>query len=137
MTLKIILLSCIFFLLHVFAVRNDPSFRITYDAPNGALPARGKIPARFSSKLQFSDKVWDKVLGGDAKKLSQIAKDAWWQMNENANSMQLKVENRPKVMTALAVGNDLYLSSSLMGNQAGTNSYVPSLHILVIHAILD
>ncbi|KAF2738246.1 hypothetical protein EJ04DRAFT_573957 [Polyplosphaeria fusca] len=96
-----------------------PDFQILYDSPQDT----DKTLHRFSSKLTFIDlpnnDVWRDVCGFDERKLSQIAKDAYWQMMnkflESPTSDIVKWWQRPHVMTALTLGNEVYLSSSLKG----------------------
>ncbi|KAF2792046.1 hypothetical protein K505DRAFT_339017 [Melanomma pulvis-pyrius CBS 109.77] len=75
---------------------------------------------RWSSRLIFPDlqsnDVYKDVCSSDPRKLSQIAKDAYWQMmSDFFKDPPTHYLSRPKVMTALAVGNEIYLSSSLKG----------------------
>jgi uncharacterized membrane protein len=63
------------------------------------------------------------------KKLAQIAKDGFWQMAQKANKEKsgISKKNTPVVMTALAVGNNIYLTSSLRGTQR----YVSLTHVAI------
>jgi hypothetical protein len=123
---RLLVFTILFFVVSVFAGKDD-SLGIVRDSPDGD-NAKGKKPARYSSILEFPEgtDVWDTVLGQDPKKLSEIARNAHYQMNKVWVDEKLKYDNRPKVMTALAVGNQIYLSSSLAGTQAFIYKYPDS-----------
>jgi hypothetical protein len=110
--------SVIIFFIHVLANKDSPNLGITRDNPDGSPDKKtGGPPTIFSSKLTFHkhQDVWKDFLQEDEKKFAQIAKDAWWQMNKLWIEEDTHTRLRPLVMTALAVGNEIYLSSSMKG----------------------
>ncbi|KAH7138735.1 hypothetical protein B0J11DRAFT_574689 [Dendryphion nanum] len=89
---------------------------IQYDSPIGSARLH-----RFSSKLTWdnlpNNDVWKDKLGQDERKLSRVAKDAYTEMSElySVKGYHLDPKLRPTVMTAMAVGSNIFLSSSLKG----------------------
>ena len=93
---------------------------ITWDRPQGDKPTMN----RFSSKLTWdnlpNNSVWKDKLSEDERKLSRVAKEAYWQMmnmffdDEKVHQL-VGWKVRPSVMTALAVESDIFLSSSITG----------------------
>jgi hypothetical protein len=116
MAFKILLLSFLL-LVQVLAGKDDPFLGLNYESPQSAEKAKGKTPLRYSSVLTFPtiDNVWKDVLGEDPKKLSEVARNAMWQMSGQWIAEGISGRHQPTVMTALAVGNEIYLSSSLAG----------------------
>lgn len=118
------LLCVLLFALGVFSIESDETSLEISSLPVPVVKdTAGKIQkARvvFSTKLSFDkDKdAWKdpEILNSDPKRLSQLAKDAYWQMTKN-KQWKDKPKFRPTVMTVMPVGNEIYISSSMKGPQ--------------------
>ena len=127
MAFKLLLLGLVLLLLQtVTAVEGEgsgssgpgsiPNLEIKYDQVGGAPSAKKQIPTRYSSVLRFPGQdAWTQVLGSSEARLSEVARKAFWQMNELHKKETEKKRQLPTVMTAFAVGDEIYLSSSLRG----------------------
>lgn len=99
---------------------NDPNYNlvvhlgIKYDCPRGV-----DNLFHWSSRMKFSGlqngDVWRDVCGEDEGQLARIAKDGYYQMMQSILAEGIPPKRRPKVMTILAVGHEVYLSSSVKG----------------------
>ena len=129
MSIKVFLLGLVLFLLQTFAAANGegsdssdprsiPNLGITYDEVGGAVKAKRQVPTRYSSVLRFPGQdAWTGVLGSNENRLSEVARKAFWQMYLLNKLEKGKQKQLPLVMTAFAIGDEIYLSSSLKGTQ--------------------
>lgn len=92
--------------------------KLDYQVALGGEPAKlvsGKINVVLTSYLEFKGDV---SVVSDAQ-LLQIAKDAWNEMREARNQYQLgHSQYASKVMSLLAVGNEIFLASSQKGGSS-------------------
>lgn len=70
----------------------------------------------YSSRLEFprTDDAFTQALHKEDKQLSKMAFNAYLEMDK----MESNQKKRPSVMTAMAIGSRIYLSSSIHGPQA-------------------
>jgi len=114
------LLAALLPALHVFADRDTPDLGITMDHPNGEPNHKGNVePTIFSTKLTFHKvkDAWKEFFHEDDASISSLARYGWWQMNKLWVKDDVDVKLRPTVMTALLVGNEVYMSSSMKGGK--------------------
>lgn len=69
----------------------------------------------FSSRLRFKNKNAVEVFDNADSQLAALAKDAYEEMEQIWTSTNVPLKKRPTVMTAMFIGKEVYLSSSLKG----------------------
>lgn len=117
MAIKILLFSFFFLFVQILAGKDDPSLGLIQENVDDAVNAPKKAAMRWTSVLTFPKvkDVWEDVLGKDPNKLSEVARNGFWQMNKKWNDEGVPKKQHASVMTALAIGKEIYLSSSLTG----------------------
>jgi hypothetical protein len=114
---KSLLLLLVCLIVRVLANKDEPKLGLVNE-PN-ADKAKKNTPTRYSALLQFPniENAWKEILDEKPKRLAELARNGFWQMSNMWVDDKEPWKTRPSVMSALVVGNEIYLSSSLKGVQ--------------------